>query len=346
MAGMAGACARQDAATPVLAAPLRAGRFGSLRDFVLVALPGSGPSNPAAPNPARFVFIDRFEVTRGDWLRFAAAAEGQAVDAAAAACGGDPALPVSRLDLRQARAFAQWRFARLPSAGEWAAAVGDGRTRFPWGNRIDPARANTGELGILEPLPVGTFESGRRGLGWPYDLIGNASEWTESVPLGWFAERWPTGDGAGEVPGIDAELARRRVVAAPALAVWQSLPGVLPALWTVCAGGDEVPREVVGGDFQSPMTEQSELVLAGDRRLRLGLRLAVAPHELLHQLVEHSGDVAAEDLELVRRFLARPGHREVLLPPWRQSGGDAATAGAVRPLVRLLRDVLGAPESR
>jgi len=50
---------------------------------------------------------------------------------------------------------------------------------------VDATRANTGELGLGEPTPVGTFESGRRAQGWPYDLVGNVSEWTETVPASW-----------------------------------------------------------------------------------------------------------------------------------------------------------------
>jgi hypothetical protein len=332
------ACSRGDPAAAANPAPARTGRFGSLRDFVLLAVPG-----PGEPGPSRFVFLDRFEVTRGDWSGFAATPEGQAVGAEAAVQLGDPALPVGRVDLRQARAFARWRLARLPSAAEWAAAVGDGRTRFPWGNRVDPARANTGDLGLLEPLPVGTFESGRRGIGWPYDLVGNVSEWTESVPAAWWTERWPTGDGVGDVPGIDAESARRRVLAAPGLALWQVLPGQVPSVWPVAAGGEQVPREVVGSDFQSPMTQSVETVLAGDQRLRLGLRLAVAPGELVRQLVAYAGEVTGDDLEQVRRFLARSGHPTVLRAAWRAELGTAGPLPVGRPLVRLLLDTLGPP---
>src|SRR5690606_25109281 len=66
-------------------------------------------------------------------------------------------------------------------AEEWEyACTRGGANRFPWGDKLDATRVNTGELGLMRSTPVGTFESGRRGDA-AFDLIGNVGEWTETV---------------------------------------------------------------------------------------------------------------------------------------------------------------------
>ncbi|MBX3463079.1 MAG: SUMF1/EgtB/PvdO family nonheme iron enzyme [Planctomycetes bacterium] len=319
-AGLA-AC-RRDGGIDGGGALVRSGRFGSLRDFVLIERLEHGRVLP--------LFVDRFEVTRGDWIEFAATPAGRAVDAAVAALDGDPALPVGMVDLQQARAFARWRFARLPRREEWAAAVGDGRYRFPWGSKADATRANTGELGLGEPVPVGTFEAGRRAGGnFPYDLIGNVSEWTESVAAGWTASQLD--------PVASLQVGRERVLRTPALAVWLGPGGLVPLPWAVAAAGRGVPREVVGADFLAPMASVLEAVPAEDRRLRTGLRLVATPAELLAALLAADGSPRAGDLEQVRRFVRRDQHRAALAEAWPLV---AAGYRADSALHRLLRDEL------
>lgn len=316
--------------------PPRAGRFGSLRDFVLFELVGSGRGGE------RWLFVDRFEVTRGDWLEFSTSPAGVRVEASSAARLGDRALPVGRVSLRQARAFAAWRFARLPRAEEWeGAALGSGRLRlrFPWGSKIDPGRANTSELGLGEPTLVGTFESGRRAIGQPYDLVGNVSEWTETVPVEWcLLDDVASDDVAGDATSLAYNAGLDRARAAPAVALWQPLRGVLPAITAVADRSDEVPREVVGADFQSSMNQKSERVLAGSRRLRTGVRLVVTPRELLAALLAADVVPVASDYEQLDRFLARKGHRAVLAAAWLAVAPEPAPGE--RPLTRWLRERL------
>jgi hypothetical protein len=313
--------------SPAGGTPPRAGRFGSLRDFVLFERSVDGRQQD--------LFVDRFEVTRQDWLEFAGTVAGRAVAADTAALYGDPTLPVGRVDLVQARAFARWRFARLLRSDEWRhAAGGDGRNRFPWGSREDAARTNTAELGLGEPTPVGTFESGRRIEGdQPYDLVGNVSEWTESVPLSWCDE------GLDPVGGFTS--CRRRALAMPSLAVWQGVGGLLPAVFAVGVGGPEVPREVVGADFQTSMVAAVEAVAAGDRRLRTGLRLVATPVELLTALLRSGGDARPDDLEQVRRFCRRGRHRPVLVAAWAGPMLAAVVPAAPAALLRVLAEELG-----
>jgi len=101
------------------------------------------------------------------------------------------------MTLLEARAFADTRSMRLPTASEWIRiAAGTRGQPFPWGLARASAVANTAELGLARPVPVGTFEQGAT----PdsiYDLLGNVAEWVEDPlpiaagadvdvrPLGW-----------------------------------------------------------------------------------------------------------------------------------------------------------------
>lgn len=296
-----------------VAPPARVGRFGTLRDFVLF-------ERRLDRGVAKALFVDRFEVTRADWREFAATPEGAAVRAETATLGGDPVWPVGLVSLRQARAFAAWRYARLPQRDEWHAVIG--WYYFPWGDKPIATRANTADLGLAAPTPVGAFESGRRSpsvVGQPYDLVGNVSEWTETVPLDWCAEK---SDGEVSVPLLPSldyqsglEVARRT----RAVAVWQVLPGVVPALTAVAPRSDTVPRLVVGADFQSFMWPDDkqpplpdERVLAGVRRERTGIRLVAAPDELLRALATVDVEPTTADYQRLTRFVRRRGHRAAL----------------------------------
>lgn len=306
----------------------RTGRFGSLRDLVLFAT--------GDPVDGEALFVDRFEVTRGDWSEFAASPAGLAVAAAKAVVGGDPSLPIGGVDLQQARAFAAWRFLRLPRREEWlVAAAIDGRSRYPWGGREDPLKTNTSELGLGGPTPVGTFESGRRSGGdQPYDLVGNVSEWTETVAPGWWRQ-------TSDVVSGPVRL-RRDLLRTPALAVFALPGGVFPPSWLAAAGGGAVPRLVVGSDFQTPMDQQVQQVPAGDLRARTGLRVCSSARELLAALLAFTEPLDPRDDTQVRRFVRRGRHRDALLAAWRAGPGVAAEPAAAvdTPMRRLLRQEL------
>lgn len=322
-------CSRATAGADAPVALVRQGRLGSLRDFVLIERVVEGRTVA--------LFFDRFEATRGDWNEFAGDPAGRAVAAAVAA--GDPVLPIGGVDLRQARAFAAWRYARLPRLDEWQlAALGDGRYRYPWGSKDDPTRANTAELGLGESTPVGAFESGRRSEGGqPYDLVGNLSEWTETVPVSWCLRERAEPLGSVLDPEAAYAVAARRVRAVPALAVWLGPGGLVSPALAAELGGVGVPREVAGSDFQSPMPQLVEAVAAGDRRSRTGIRLCASPGELLRGLLADDRDPSAADREQLRRFVARPGHREALRRAWRELRPTADTA-----IARLLAAELAA----
>lgn len=320
-----GAASCDDAAGEPDPTPPRAGRFGSLRDLVLFERTWPGADGP--------LFVDRFEVTIGDWRGFAATADGRKVGADEVPTIAGDSLPVGFVDLRHARAFARWRFLRLPRADEWRfVCAGDGRSTFPWGVHPNWTRANTGELGLGQPTPVGTFESGRRaGADQPYDVVGNVSEWTETVAESWWGEP--------ELPSHAAIAARDALRATPALMVWQLPGGITPPTWLAAAGGPDTARLVVGSDFQTPMqnaTDLEEAVPAGERRSRTGLRLCATATELVRALAADTAPVAPIDATQLRRFVQRGRHRGVLLAAWERWLAAGGTLGAEHALGALL----------
>jgi len=71
--------------------------------------------------------------------------------------------------------------ATLPTEAEWEkAARGPEGTSFPWGDEIDPQRANYKDTGIGCTTTVGCFPAGRNGYGLD-DMSGNAWNWLRSL---------------------------------------------------------------------------------------------------------------------------------------------------------------------
>lgn len=91
--------------------------------------------------------------------------------------------PVAGVRPEDADAYAAWlsertgRAWRLPTEAEWEyAAKGPRGLEFPWGDRFDPAAANTRETGVHTTTPVGAFPAGRSPFG-AYDMGGNVEEY-------------------------------------------------------------------------------------------------------------------------------------------------------------------------
>ena len=106
--------------------------------------------------------------------------------------------PVTLVGFEDAMSYCTWlsdrvgKPVRLPTEAEWekAARAGLDRGRYPWGDEIDPSRANF----LVDPaskahqgtVPVGCYEPNAFQL---YDMIGNVWEWVSD----WYASDYYAG---------------------------------------------------------------------------------------------------------------------------------------------------------
>jgi len=91
-----------------------------------------------------------------------------------------PNQPVVGVSLEDAKAYAKWKKARLPSEAEWEyAARGADALTYPWGNNFDAKRCRCYNSREKYPVPVGSYPTGRSPWGC-LDMAGNVFEWTSS----------------------------------------------------------------------------------------------------------------------------------------------------------------------
>ena len=131
------------------------------------------------------LFVDGFEVTRSQWFEYqrslGPALADELASHTASWTGETGEWPASFMTVDEAAAYAVSVDMRLPTALEWIfIAAGPQGLPFPWGATDQRSIANTLELGLERPVPVGTFEAGRT----PqrvYDLVGNIAEWASDI---------------------------------------------------------------------------------------------------------------------------------------------------------------------
>jgi formylglycine-generating enzyme required for sulfatase activity len=136
------------------------------------------PSHPEHTVNLKAFRIDKYLVTNAQYARFLAATghrppsdwkDGKIQD-------GTLLYPVTLVNWYDAAAYAKWAGKRLPTEAEWekAARGTDGR-RWPWGDKMDPARLNT-YYNVGSATNVNTYSNGVSPYG-VYDMAGNVDEW-------------------------------------------------------------------------------------------------------------------------------------------------------------------------
>ncbi|RBP09759.1 formylglycine-generating enzyme required for sulfatase activity [Roseiarcus fermentans] len=172
---------------PVAAAPLPA-----VAQTIpeMVSIPGGAfamgsdddpTEKPVHPVTIKPFAIGKFPVTIREWNACVAAK----------VCGGPASgeddAPIGNLSWTDAQSFVGWlasvlqKPVRLPTEAEWEfAARGGARSRFWWGDQLQPAMANCKGCGepyeASQPAKVGSFKPNPFGL---YDMGGNIDQWVE-----------------------------------------------------------------------------------------------------------------------------------------------------------------------
>ena len=153
-----------------------------------------------------------------------------------------PDHPVVGVSWMDAGAFAEWIGGRLPTEAEWeyAARGGLAGRAYPWGDEIDPSRANYARTGATGTKPVGSHPPNGFGL---YDMSGNVVEWVADRYDPAYYARSPKADPRGP------ETGKHRVIRGGG---WHSGPycnrvyfrNALPANWVDISVGFRIAKDV------------------------------------------------------------------------------------------------------
>jgi len=151
---------------------------------------GSGSPGSRDDGPEHTVFIDTFcldltEVTVARYDKCVSAGvcakpEAPTEDAERCNFGRDDAAtqPINCVTFDDAAKLCGYEARRLPTEAEWEMAASGGNTALPWGDALDPDRANLDAKDAFDgTAPVGSFPAGASHEG-VLDLVGNVAEWT------------------------------------------------------------------------------------------------------------------------------------------------------------------------
>lgn len=152
---------------------------------------GSNDGDPdEAPERQVFLkgfFIDRYEVTQEEYLRFAKMTK-RALPRIEVFEDDQskvlkPELAAMSVSWDDAFAYCRWAGKRLPTEAEWEkAGRGEGKRKYPWGDKFMNGMANVdgSEDGYKYLAPPGSFEAGRSPYGL-HDMTGNVAEWVSDT---------------------------------------------------------------------------------------------------------------------------------------------------------------------
>ena len=142
--------------------------------------PDEGPAHPVY---LKTFYIDLKEVTQAEYERFEQMTKREKplvpVFEDDISKLKNPDYPVVGVTWNDAVAYCRWAGKRLPTEAEWEkAGRGEGKRRYPWGEKFDQNYANVDgeDDGFQYLAPVGSFEIGRSPYGL-YDATGNVAEW-------------------------------------------------------------------------------------------------------------------------------------------------------------------------
>ena len=148
--------------------------------------------------------LTKFHVTNAQYAAFCGVAEhhfpefwGQDRYHCGPAFPNHPVVGVSWLD---ASAFAEWAGGRLVTEAEWeyAARGGFEGEAYPFGDEIDPTKANYARTGPTGTAPVGSYAPNGYGL---HDMCGNVVEWVTDRYDPTYYTRSPKADPPGPETG-------------------------------------------------------------------------------------------------------------------------------------------------